>query len=69
MYLPPECTISIYTVSGVLVKTLYHQSTTEGSLSWNLVTDWNQALAFGVYVYVVEDPSGSRHLGKFALIK
>lgn len=69
MYLPPECTISVYTVSGVLVKTLYHQSTSDGSLSWNLVTDWNQALAFGVYVYVVEAPSGDRHLGKFALIK
>ena len=69
MYLPPECTINVYTVSGILVKTLYHQSITEGSLAWNLVTDWNQALAFGVYVYVVEDPNGNRHLGKFALVK
>jgi hypothetical protein len=68
MYLPPECTIYIYTVAGVLVKTLYHQSQT-GSLSWNLLSDTNQGLAFGVYVYVVEDPSGNKHIGKFALIK
>ncbi len=68
MYLPPECTITVYTVAGTRVKTLTQSSTT-GSLSWNLVTDWGQALAFGVYVYVVEDPRGNRHIGKFALIK
>jgi hypothetical protein len=68
MYLPPECSITVFTVSGTRVKTLQHNST-NGSLSWNLVTDWGQALAFGVYVYVVEDPLGNRHIGKFALIK
>ncbi|MBU1101806.1 MAG: hypothetical protein KKA84_15520 [Bacteroidetes bacterium] len=68
MYLPPECTISVYTLSGTLVKTIYHDNG-EGSLSWNLLTDWNQAMAFGVYVYVVEDPSGNKHIDKFALIK
>ena len=68
MYLPPECTINVYTVSGTLVKTLNHNSG-EGTLTWNLLTDWNQALAFGVYVYVVEDPYGNKHIDKFALIK
>ena len=68
MYLPPECTISIYTVAGTLVKTLHHTSG-EGSLSWNLLSDWNQALAFGIYVYIVETPQGKTHIGKFALIK
>ncbi len=53
---------------GPLVKTLQHNSAV-GSLSWNLVSDWSQALAFGVYIYVVEDPRGNRHIGKFALIK
>ncbi len=68
MYLPPECTITVYTVAGTKVKTLLQKSET-GSISWNLVSDWDQALAFGVYVYVVEDPQGNRHVGKFALIK
>ena len=68
MYLPPECDIYIYTVAGTLVKTIHHNDG-EGSLSWNLLTDWNQALAFGVYIYVVEDPYGNIHRGKFALIK
>ncbi len=68
MYLPPECNIYIYTVAGTIVKSIEHKSG-EGSLSWNLLTDWNQALAFGVYIYVVEDPYGNIHRGKFALIK
>jgi len=68
MYLPPECTIYIYTVAGTLVKTLHHKSN-DGSLRWNLLSDWNQALAYGIYVYVVEDPQGHKHVGKFALIK
>ena len=68
MYLPPECNIYIYTVAGTLVKTIEHKSG-EGSLSWNLLTDWNQALAFGIYIYVVEDPFGNIHRSKFALIK
>jgi hypothetical protein len=68
MFLPPRCTIRVYTVSGTLVKTLEHDDPV-GSLAWNLVSDWDQALAFGVYVYVVEDPQGNRHVGKFGLIK
>jgi hypothetical protein len=68
MYLPAECTIYVYTVSGELVRTLRHKGAT-GSLSWNLLTDSNQGLAFGVYVYVIEDPYGNKQTGKFALIK
>jgi hypothetical protein len=68
MYLPRECTIYVYTIAGTLVKTLYHNSD-EGTLSWNLLTDWNQALAFGVYIYIVEDTNGNKHADKFALIK
>jgi hypothetical protein len=68
MYLPPECTINIYTVSGTLVKKIEHNSG-EGTLSWNLLSDWNQALSYGIYVYVVEDPFGNKFIDKFALIK
>jgi len=68
MYLPPECTIKVYTTRGELVKTLHHNSGT-GSLDWNLTSDNNQDLAFGVYIYVVETPDGKKFLGKFALIK
>ena len=68
MYLPKECTIYIYTMSGTLVKTLYHNDGS-GSISWNLLSEWNQALAYGVYFFVVEDPQGNKYTDKFALIK
>lgn len=68
MYLPKECKIYIYTISGTLVKTLYHNGV-EGLLSWNLLSDWNQALAYGVYIYIVEDTHGNKYTDKFALIK
>jgi hypothetical protein len=68
MYLPSECTITIFTVAGEIVKTLHHKSQT-GSLRWNLLSDSNQGLAYGVYIYVVEDPAGNKQIGKFALIK
>ncbi len=68
MYLPKECTISIYTMAGTLVKTLYHNSD-QGSLSWNMLSEWNQALAYGVYLYIVEDGNGNKYTDKFALIK
>ncbi|MCF6270336.1 MAG: hypothetical protein L3J41_11535 [Melioribacteraceae bacterium] len=68
MYLPSECKIYIYTMSGTLVKTLYHNNNS-GSMGWNLLSEWNQALAFGIYFYVVEDPQGNKTTNKFALIK
>jgi hypothetical protein len=68
MYLPSECKIYIYTLAGTLVKTLHHNSL-EGTLSWNLISEWNQSLAYGVYLYIVEDNLGNRHSDKFALIK
>ncbi|MCP5064044.1 MAG: hypothetical protein GY936_16505 [Ignavibacteriae bacterium] len=68
MYLPPECKINIYTVSGDKVKTIDHNNFTGVELL-NLVNENNQALAFGVYVYVVTMPDGKTHIGKFAIIR
>jgi hypothetical protein len=68
MFLPPVCDINIYSLSGNLVKSIRHDNMT-GDEEWNLITDWNQDLAFGVYVYVVTTPEGKKHTGKFALIK
>lgn len=68
MYLPPKCTISIYTTRGELVRKLEHNDNS-GRMSWNLTSESNQDLAFGVYIYVVETPDGKQHVDKFALIK
>ena len=68
MYLPPVCTINIYTLNGERVNTIEHDDFTGDEL-FNLVNESNQALAFGVYVYVVTTPQGDKHMGKFAIIR
>lgn len=68
--LPAECTIRIYNVSGDLVKKLVKDfSATNGSLSWNLVSEDGMDIAPGLYIYHVESPGLNDHIGKFAVIK
>jgi hypothetical protein len=67
MYLPPECTIGIYTVRGELVTTLTHSNGT-GDEDWNLTNQSGVEVAFGLYLYVVETPSGEKTIGKFSII-
>ena len=68
--LPAECSIRIYTVAGQLVKTLYKDSSpTDGSISWNLVSDDGMDVAYGLYIYHVDAPNIGTHIGRFALIK
>jgi hypothetical protein len=68
-HIPPGSKISIFTVRGDLIKTLYHDGTYVGDVYWNLRTEENIDVAFGVYVYVVELPGAGEKIGKFALIK
>src|SRR5574338_71066 len=68
--LPAQCTVRIYTIAGALIKTLTKDSAfSDGSLSWNLVTEDGMDAAYGVYLYHVDAPGVGEHIGKFALIK
>ncbi|MDY6787795.1 MAG: hypothetical protein SVK54_06705 [candidate division WOR-3 bacterium] len=83
--LPNECTISIYTISGDLIKTLEHsvdfyrnetggdstyvRDVTNGQVEWNVLTDNDQIPAPGLYLYYVETPDNAKYIGKFAIIK
>jgi len=68
--LPLECTIRIYTMSGRHVKTIQHQGTTSQSIaSWNLRTEDDLEIAYGVYIYHVEAPGIGEKIGRFAVIK
>lgn len=68
--LPQKCTISIYTVSGKLVRELEHFATEENKrLSWDLRTKDGLEIAYGVYFYVVDAPGIGTKTGKFAVIK
>lgn len=68
-HIPPGSKISIYTVRGELIKTLYHENLFVGDVYWNLRTEENLDAAFGVYVYLVEAGDAGKKIGKFALIK
>ena len=38
--------------------------------AWDLITDYDQALATGLYLYSVEDTrTGKRSVGKFTVLK
>ena len=68
--LPPKCTIKIFTASGRLVRTLYHDSPVDyGRQTWDMTTMDGPEIAFGVYFYVVEAPGIGVKRGKFAVIK
>ena len=69
-HLPKECTISIYTVAGDLVQTLYHEAEmNNGQEHWDLTTKDNFPLAFGMYIYHVNAPGVGEKIGRFAIIK
>ncbi len=76
--LPPVAKISIFSLSGDLIKVLEH---TNGQAEeyWNLISRNNQSVVSGIYVYVVEAPDvrivgGSskdleKYIGKFAIFR
>ena len=68
--LPAQCTIRIFTTSGRLVKTIYHQGDGINSMaSWDLRSDDGLNVAFGVYFYHIDAPGIGEKVGRFALIK
>ena len=69
-YLPNECIIRIYTISGELVRTINHSSTIEsGTGRWDLLTKDNLAASYGVYVYHIEAKNIGEKIGKVAIVK
>ena len=68
--LPNKCTIKIFTISGYLVTSILHDSINEnGTESWNLLSDDNLEISYGIYLYHVDAPDIGEHTGKFAIIK
>lgn len=88
--LPDECEITIYTLSGDIVKRLQHnqqsnasdirwfqtysrdgsQIMSGGEHAWDLITDNDQAIATGLYLFSVYDlRNGNIKTGKFLIVK
>ncbi len=65
--LPGQCTISIYTLDGNLVKTIEHINGL-GTEFWDLRTFSNQLIATGVYFYHIKSDIGEK-VSKFAVVR
>ena len=70
-HIPAECTIHIFTVSGVLVDIIAVNNAPEnGIVHWDLLTREGLEIAAGMYLYHVKSKvTGDEKLGKFAVIK
>lgn len=68
--LPANCTIKIFTLTGELVKTIAHNRDSEGQnfARWDLKTEFGSEVAYGIYFYHVDAPSGT-HMGKLAIMR
>ncbi len=67
--MPPQATIRIYSMSGVLVAVVNHDDPSGGaSATWNVRNRTNQFVASGVYFYHVSTPDGRSHIGKFTVV-
>ena len=69
-FLPQECKIRIYTISGELVKEIHHQSSiNNGTGKWDLLTKDNLTASYGVYIYHIEANGIGEKIGKLAIVK
>jgi hypothetical protein len=70
--LPAQCTISIYSLDGDLIKQIRHDKDPSDVQSahdqWDLITRNQQAVVSGLYYYVVES-EGRTQIGKLVIIR
>lgn len=72
-----RCTIHIYTLDGVEIRTIEHVPNLPepgvevpfGTQAWDLKTDGGQTVVTGVYIYVVDSPDKGKYVGKLVIIR
>ncbi len=65
--LPERATIRVFTVQGLLVRTIEHQNST-GASRWDLKNDDGDAIASGVYLFTAEN-GGETVRGKLVVMR
>lgn len=70
-HVPAQCTIKIFTVSGVLVDQIdVENEPSNGIVHWDLKSREGLDVAAGMYIYHVKSlKTGDEKIGKFAIIK
>jgi hypothetical protein len=67
-HLPPTCTIRIFNIAGVLVRTIDRVNVTERTWEkWDMLNESELPVASGIYIYYVEIPNIGSKIGKLAL--
>lgn len=69
--LPPVCTITIVDVSGQIIDVINFSSSdaNRGSAFWDMFSKDGLEVASGVYLYVVESPTGDKKIGQFSILR
>jgi hypothetical protein len=64
--LPPQCTVRLYSLDGVIVREMEHNDT--GGVTWDGMNSQGVRVAAGIYLYVVETAT-ERQVGKMAIVR
>ncbi len=69
--LPPQCKITITDVAGQIIDVIYFSSTNpnQGSIFWDMFSKDGLECASGLYLYIVESPTGGKKIGQFAILR
>ena len=73
--IPSSCIITIFTSSGVKIKTIININSDGGIAHWDLLNEEGLEIAAGMYIYHVKTNftenllNQHEHVGKFAVIK
>jgi len=67
--LPQKATISIFTLSGTLVRTLKKDDSSISSIDWDLKNDYGIPIASGLYVIHVKTNEGEKVLKWFGALR
>ncbi len=70
-HVPAQCTITIFTVSGVFVDDIEVMNDQDSGIAyWDVETSEGLEVAAGMYLYHVKSTlTGAEKIGKFAIIK
>ncbi len=69
--LPPQCTITIVDVAGQIIDVINFSSSdaNKGSTFWDMFSKDGLEVASGLYLYVVESPTGDKKIGQFSILR
>ena len=69
--LPPQCKITITDVSGQIIDVINFASAdaNKGSTFWDMFSKDGLEVASGLYLYIVESPTGDKKIGQFSILR